>query len=164
MGMSDSIARVLLCCLCVALSTPSAAAAVPKARPGQLPGAGMPPMQGMTPQQASQLQQYWALQALQGRGGGRGVQTGYPPQINFGGPNVGGQAAGAIGAPGFDPTQNVSGKKTSAQRRAEAKQLRIERKRQLREAALERRNHGKSQPKATKQDNAAASGEAADKP
>ena len=161
--MSGSIARVLVCCLCVALST-AVAAAVPKARPGQLPGAGMPPMQGMTPQQASQLQQYWALQALQGRGGGRGVQTGYPPQINFGGPNVGGQAAGAIGAQGFDPTQNVSGKKTSAQRRAEAKQLRIERKRQLREAALERRNRGKSQPKTVKQEKPAALDQPVDKP
>lgn len=134
---------VLLAACSMSLLELAAVAAVPKPVPGRLPGTGLPPMRGLTSEQASQMQQYWALQALRGRGSRRGVQTGYPPQILFGGA---GGYPGANGFPqqGMDPAQSGTGKKTSAERRAEAKQLRAERKRLAREAALERKSKGKA--------------------
>lgn len=95
-----------------------------------VPGIGtLPGQTQLTPQQLMGIAQ---LRALQSRGRGRGVRTGYPQYIDMGPQNM-------MGPGLFDggTTQTVggAGEKTSAERRMEARQAREEQKRAARDDA-----------------------------
>jgi hypothetical protein len=90
---------------------------------GALPGQTQ-----LTPQQLMGIAQ---LRALQSRGRGRGVRTGYPQFVPMGPQNM-------MGSPMLDgdPSQSAGGEaKTSTQRRMEARQAREEQKRAARDDA-----------------------------
>jgi hypothetical protein len=92
-----------------------------------VPGVGtLPGQTQLTPQQLMGIAQ---LRALQSRGRGRGVRTGYPQFVPMGPQNM-------MSPPVLNSSQGTGGEaKTSTQRRMEARQAREEQKRAARDDA-----------------------------
>jgi hypothetical protein len=118
-------------------------------QPPQVPNpapAGQPASQ-LTPQQVRDI---LYLRALQSRGSGRGVRTGFPQFVPFGNMGYGGFGMMPQQVAQPQATDPQTTKKSSAQKRAELREKREEQKRIAREEAKKKREAAKAKAAAKK--------------